>query len=228
MKGIVTAGPAIPATDTPWNLFKTNLIFGYGTLDLMAAIFFGSIVLSIIKSKMSSTASNNLKRLAFVGFIAGIIGIGLLGLVYIGQSFLGAHFGAGLEGLNDGQAFRSIVFTVIGSYGAAIVGSAALLACFSTAIALGAVTAEYLQKDILGNKIGYVPALVIMLLASAPLAIAGLDTVLQLAGGPITFVGYPALIMLTFCNIGYKLFNFKPVKIPVISTFVIALVIYFV
>jgi len=228
IKGFLTAGSPIPATGTPWQLFKINLIRGYGTLDLLAAIFFASIVLEILRDKLGVVTSNNVKRLARIGFKAGIIGVGLLGIVYAGQSFLGAHFGAGLEGLNDGQAFREIVFTIIGKHGAAIVGGASMLACFSTSIALGAVVAEFLQKEIFKNKIGYVPALAAVLLASLPLSVYGLDAILALTGGIITFVGYPALIALTFCNIAYKLFNFKPVKAPVAITFVVALVAYFI
>jgi len=184
--------------------------------------------LGILKDKLGTATANNLRKLTIIGLKAGLIGVGLLGIIYAGQSFLGAHFGTGLGGLNDGQAFREIVFKVIGSYGAAIIGSASMLACFSTAIALGTVIAKYLQREILLNKINYMMALMVVLLATLPLSIYGLDAVLALAGGPITFVGYPALIMLTFCNIAYKLFNFKPVKAPVTITFALALIIYFV
>jgi len=227
-KGLLTAGEALPATDTPLGLFKTNLIRGYGTLDLIGAIFFGFIVINVLCQKLGPNTPSCPRKLAKIGLKAGLIGVGLLALVYIGQSFLGAHFGAGLEGLNDGQAFREIIFRIVGRFGAALVGSASMLACFSTSIALGAVVAEYLQKDISKNKIGYVGSLALVLLATMPLSIWGLDKILALTGGPIVFIGYPALIMLTFCNIGYKLFNFKPVKIPVLITFIIAAIIYYI
>jgi len=229
VKGFITAGAPIAATDTAWGLFRTNVVRGYGTLDLIGAIFFASIVIGILKNKITDKAARtNCKSLAVIGLKAGTIGVGLLALVYIGQSFLGAHFGAGLEGMNDGVAFREIVFKVVGRYGAAIIGSASMFACFSTSIALGAAVAEYLQKDVLKNKIGYVTALAAVLLASLPLSVYGLDTILALTGGPITFIGYPALIALTFCNIGYKLFDFRPVKTPVLITFLIAFITYFV
>lgn len=223
--GFFTAGPTIPATDTPWHLFVRNLIRGYGTLDLMAALFFGTFILNIIKNRLKDM-SCPVKKMAVFGLKAGIIGVGLLGLIYVGQSFLGAHFGAGLTGLNDGEAFRDIIFKVVGRYGAAIVGSASLLACFSTSIALGGVLGRYLQKSLLKNKISYVSALAMVLLASLPLSIYGLNVVLKLTNGPITFIGYPALIMLTFCNIAYKLFHFKPVKTPVIITLLLAFIAY--
>ncbi len=226
--GIITAGPALPASASALTVFKQNLIGGYGTLDLIGAIFFTSIVLGLLKSKVAPEIANNVKKLAFIGLKAGAIGVGLLALVYIGQSFLGAHFGTGIEGLNEGEAFRAIIFKVIGSWGAVIVGSASLLACFSTSIAIGAVVAEYLQKDISGNRLSFPWALAITLLACLPLSVYGLGTILKLTAGPITFIGYTTLIALTFCNIAYKLFNFKPVKTPVAITFIVSTIAYFI
>jgi branched-chain amino acid:cation transporter, LIVCS family len=229
--GIIKAGPAVPASGSAFTVFKKNLIYGYGTLDLIGALFFTSIVLGLLKSKVDTACANNMKKLALVGLKAGAIGVGLLALVYIGQSFLGAHYGIGIEGMNEGmnegEAFRAIIFKVIGSWGAIIVGSASIFACLSTSIAIGAVVAEYVQKDILGNRISFSWALAITLLICLPLSVYGLDTILRLTGGPITYVGYPALIALTFCNIAYKLFNFKPTKLPVALTFIIATIAYF-
>jgi branched-subunit amino acid permease len=48
-----------------------------------------------------------------------------------------------------------------------------------------------------------------------------------LTAGPIIYIGYPILIALTFCNISYKLWDFKPVKIPVLLAFLVALVSFY-
>ena len=65
-----------------------------------------------------------------------------------------------------------------------------------------------------------------MLLACVPLSIYGFGMVIKLTGGPILYIGYPMLITLTFANIAYKWFGFKPVKLPVLVTGVIALASY--
>ncbi len=226
IKGFIGATAPIVVAENPWNLFKLNLIRGYGTLDLLGTIFFASIVVNILKNKMPKSTPINV--LALFGLKAGFIGVGLLGLVYFGQSFLGAYYGAGLEIFNDGQAFRTIVFTIVGSYGAAIVAIAVLMACFSTSIALSAVVGDYFQKSICNNKIGYVTALTVILSASVPLSIYGLDAVLALTGGPITYIGYPILISVTFCNIAYKLVGFKPIKMPVAFVGLVALISYYI
>jgi len=161
-----------------------------------------------------------------VGLKAGIIGTTLLGLVYIGMSFLGAYHGSGLEAVNAGELFREISFRVLGSYGAAVIATAVLMACLSTAIALGAVVGEYAQFKLFRNHISFATSLCLILLACIPLSTIGLDAVLKLTGGPITYIGYPVLITITFCNLGYKLFGFKPIKIPVLTTFIITLLNY--
>ena len=227
IKGILFKGAFVPATAMPFQLFKTNIIKGYETLDLLGTIFFASIVITILKNKCAE-ARGCLKKLAAFGLRAGLIGVGLLGIVYFGMSYLGAFHGHGLAFLNDGQAFREVVFRVIGTYGSFIIATATMMACLSTSIALSAVISEYVQKDIFRNKIGYIAALIIALLASIPLATYGLGTVLAITGGPIVFIGYPVLIALTFCNIAYKLFGFKYVKIPVFATLTIAFAAYYV
>ena len=78
------------------------------------------------------------------------------------------------------------------------------------------------------NKISYVQALLITLFASLPLSTFGLGAVLKLTGGPIVYIGYPIIIALTFCNLAYILFGFKPVKVPVVLTGLLAAILYFI
>jgi LIVCS family branched-chain amino acid:cation transporter len=221
VKGFFTGDISITTTDTPWHIFALSFIRGYETLDLLGGIFFASIVIKILKQ----TSESNLKKLALVGLRSGLLGVALLALVYIGMSYLGAFYGYGLEG-NAGELFREIAYKILGGHGAAIIATAVLMACFSTSIALGAIVAEYTQQVIFAHRIGFVSALVLVMLASLPLSVYGLGTVLQLTGGAITYIGYPVLIVLTLANIAYKLFGFKPIVLPVLITFIISLITY--
>jgi LIVCS family branched-chain amino acid:cation transporter len=76
------------------------------------------------------------------------------------------------------------------------------------------------------KRISYASSLAIVLILCVPMSTAGLDIVIRYTVGMLTFVGYPVLITLTFCNILYKLFGFKPVKIPVFLTFILTLAKY--
>ncbi|KKP25117.1 MAG: hypothetical protein UR12_C0045G0005 [candidate division TM6 bacterium GW2011_GWF2_30_66] len=229
IKGLFTAENFVTTQKTPITLFYKNMIRGYQTLDLLGTLFFASIIIKILRDKFykKSDGKINVKELAVFGLKAGTIGVSLLAIIYIGIGIISAYHGHGLSALRPGIAFKEIVFIVAGTSGAALLAIATLMACLSTSIGLGAVTAEYIQENIFKNKISYTRSLIIIMLASLPLSLFGIRGVLAIAGGPITFIGYPTLIALTICNILYKLFKFKYVKIPVFGTFIITLIYYY-
>ncbi len=225
IKGLLTAQTPIASVVTPLEAFKTNFIRGYETLDLLGGIFFSSIVIHILKNTVGGMVGFNRNRLAVIGLKAGALGVSLLALVYIGMSLLSLYHGHGLAG--SGDLFRALAVNVLGPQGALVIGTAVLMACLSTSIALGAVVGEYFQVVLFNRKVSYALSVAILLLLCIPLSTFGLDYVLQLTGGPLVYIGYPAIIALTFCNIAYKVANFKPVKAPVLATFAIALISYF-
>lgn len=226
IKGFLTGTDMIQLNSTVFSVFKENFWTGYQTLDLLGAIFFSSVILHILKKTYRGNETDS-KKLALIGLQAGLIGISLLALIYIGMSNLGLYHGFGLEAINSGELFREVSFRVLGIYGAAIIATAVIMACLSTAIALAVVVAEFAQNDLFYNKVSYVNSLIIVLLSCVPLSLYGLDTVLRLTGGAITYIGYPILITLTMFNIAYKLFDFKPVKLPVLIVGILSLISYF-
>lgn len=226
IKGIVSAQSAVVSTHTNAQVFLTNLTRGYETLDLIGALFFSSIILIILRANPLNRNKSE-QQLAWLGLQGGLIGISLLALIYIGMSILGVYYGQGLEHINSGELFREISFRILGTHGTLIIATAVLMACLSTAIALAAVIAEYVQHTICNNKVSYIQALLITFASCIPLSTAGLGYVLQLTGGPITFVGYPTLIALTIANAAHKLFGINMVRTPVYVTFFITLVIYY-
>lgn len=221
-KGFFSAIHVVPVTASAATIFGHNLIRGYETLDLLGTIFFCSIVLNILKEKVKGST----KELVLTGLKGGLLGVSLLGIVYIGMSVLGAFHGHGLIA-NAGELFSIISFRIMGTYGAAIIATAVLMACLSTSIALAAVLAEYTEKTVFNNRIGFVTALTLVLAACMPLSTAGLSSVLKLTAGPLVYVGYPCLIVLCLCNIAYKTIGFKPIKLPIALTFVATLISYY-
>lgn len=224
VKGLfMQSSNVIETTQSTISAFKQNFWRGYETLDLLGAIFFSSIILHILKINNKNKSSQSL---AFLGFKAGLLGLTILGVIYVGLGLLGMLHGYGFEHINSGELFKEVSFRVLGTYGAIIISTAVMMACLSTAIALSAVVTEFFQLEVLKGKISYPKALMIFLLSCIPLSLYGLDKVLQLTAGPITYIGYPILITLTILNIFYKLFGFKPVKIPVLIVGLIALISY--
>ncbi|HEV2916289.1 MAG TPA: branched-chain amino acid transport system II carrier protein [Candidatus Babeliales bacterium] len=224
IKGLLSVH-AIAAVDMPLRtIFGINLLRGYETLDLIGSIFFSSIVINMIKSTLKHERQHSL--IAMLCLKAGFIGLGLLSIIYIGMGLLGVYHGTSCMSANSGELFSKVSFCILGSYGALIIATAVLMACLSTAIALGAVIARYINVTVSRGSLSYTAGLLITLLSSIPLSTYGLSTILSLTGGPLVYIGYPVIIAITFCNIAYKLWGMQTIVLPVILTFFIALTTY--
>ncbi len=227
IKGLLWA-PTTPLSTLrePIAAFKKSFILGFGTLDMMAAIFFCSLMLTILTRTMRHELSLNVRQLVWTGFKSGLIALLLLSVIYVGMGYIGAYYAQGMH-LDIYTLFAFISYNLFGTYGTAIMGGIVLMACFSPAVALSAVVAEYVQHRIFKNAVSYAFCLALVLLASVPAATSGFNTVLHLTKGSLTYIGYPVLIAITVCNIAYKLVGFKPIKIPVLLTLIAATASYF-
>lgn len=224
-KGYFSAGSSFTSNYSSWDLLKDNFTRGYETLDLLGAIFFASIVISLLKNIFGKTYTTH--QLALIGCKAGIIGITLLSIVYFGMGMLGMYYGNNLPDLNAGELFREIATLVLGSQGTIIIATAVLMACLSTAIALSAVVAEYAHTTLFCGTVSYTTALALTLASSIPLSIFGLQEILRIAGGPLVYIGYPVIITLAVCNLLHKTAGLISVKIPVALTFITACANYY-
>jgi len=221
IKGMLEPQPFIPSTETGWNVFTNQAVLGYANLDLLGGIFFGSIVLMLLKKTIKNHADYNLKTLALTGMKAGFVGATLLGIVYIGMALLGAFYGTSLVDANPAELFSIISFKVLGRNGALVIATAVAMACFSTIIALATVLAEYIHHEFSNSKISYPSALIGVLGLTTFISCYGLSNIL-LYSSPIINTFHPVIIVLTFLNIAYKTIGFKPVKLPVLLTLILA------
>jgi branched-chain amino acid:cation transporter, LIVCS family len=226
IQGLRLCPTVIAATPTisPSDLFIKTFLLGYGTLDLIASIFFSSAI-GLLLQKMYPSISTK-EKVWYVIFCGGT-GIFLLAIVYLGLSLIGMLHGGNLLLCNAGDLFRSVTLFLLGTTGSFMVGISVFFACISTVIALAVILAEYTKAVVCNNQVSYTTALLLVLASSIPLSIFGLETVLSLAAGPLLYIGYPTLITLTICNILYKTINFKPVKIPVLFVFLASAYLYF-
>lgn len=228
LAGIFSGLPAMDVVTPIRELFATGIKYGFGTLDLLGTIFFGSIVVKMLRADAASCDTNSdalcldmRQRIRFAGF-AGIGASLLLGLVYTGMNFLGAFHGQGLEHLNEGQLFSAISFKILGSYGAALIGFTVFLACFTTTVALTAVVADYVTTTLLNNKVKYVHVLLGVLAVCLIPASLGLSTIMKFSM-PLIVTMYPVLIVIALCNALYKLCGFTMIKLPVLITFILVI-----
>jgi LIVCS family branched-chain amino acid:cation transporter len=176
--------------------FWNGLTEGYNTMDLLAAFFFAPIVIS---SLGDSDKDQNLNHFVFT---ASVIGGSLLAVVYIGFCYLAYLYAPQLAGVANDQLLGAIAILILGPYAGIIVGLTVTFACLTTAIALIAAFASFIEKEIFRGKVGYVPILIVSLLVTFLVTTLEFQGIARLLN-PVLKVCYPALILLTF----YNLFN---------------------
>ncbi|MFC6277390.1 branched-chain amino acid transport system II carrier protein [Psittacicella hinzii] len=175
--------------------FWKGAIDGYGTLDALASVIFGGIVISALRPNQATPMTVVRRNVIQAGFIACF----LLGVIYFGLGYLGnnavsaeKHSGAALLTFAATKAFGSA-----GNYIFAII---VFLACLTTAIGLLKAVSNYSHNifDLFSEK-GW---LVIYTLSSAVISIQGLDSVIK-TSVPFIYFTYPltiALVIVTLFN----------------------------
>jgi LIVCS family branched-chain amino acid:cation transporter len=219
--------PETPATThNELAVFLKGLKDGYQTMDLLATFFFCSVVLDCLRKNFDVSSSANYKQLIGITLKACCIGAGLLAMIYIGFSYVAAAYSGSLGNVSAEDLISSIAIQILGPYAGLIVSFTVTLACLTTAVALTTVFAEFIHKDLSKNRISYLAALLISLAITYAISTLNFTGIITLLA-PILQLCYPALIVLCCLNILYKLFEFQPVKIPVLIAFVGSLVAYF-
>lgn len=220
--GLFSGSAPEPVSESAWDLFGKAFTYGYGTLDVLGAIFFGAIIVHLLTKYVAADERLSIKDAMAVTAVSAIFAGVLLGAVYLGMTLLGAYHGQGLGMLDEGEIFSEVAFRVLGSLGAAFIGASVFLACFTTNVSLAAVLGEYVQ-DMSGKRLSYAQSVAAVVAVCAYIASLGLKNILVYSMPFIMFI-YPLIIVITLCNLAYKMFGFKPIVVPVALTTAILLV----
>lgn len=226
IKGLITTS-ALPVSFEPsFSVFLKGLNEGYQTMDLLGAFFFSSVVVAGLRKDIDTSDPASSKKIIRLAIQASIIGASLLALIYIGFSFVAAYHSENIKDIPQDLLIGTIAINILGPYAGFVACIAVALACLTTAIALAAVSAEYIHKDLTFNKVSYPISLLITLIISyyvSTLNFTGI--VLMLA--PILQIIYPSLIVLSILNLLYKVYHFKTVKSIFFSVLILSLLLYF-
>lgn len=195
-------GEFLAATEqTSWKAFSTGFFQGYQTMDLLAAFFFSNFVIKHLYNHAQHLTERTLFQ---VFFKAALVGATILSAIYLALVMMGWLHAFTLVDIPPQELLGAIALASLGPLAAPSVCLAIVFACLTTAIVLASLFADFLKKEVcqekIGNKLALVITLVIGFLVSN-LDFAGIASFL----GPILEVSYPALIALTFFNIGKKL-----------------------
>lgn len=223
--GIMAVPDMQTVHQTNSSMFLHGLKEGYNTMDLLAAFFFSSTILNILRMslKENKSATGDYINIALK---ASVVGAFLLAAIYVGFSYLAAFHGSHLASQGKDELLGAITMRIAGPYAGILVCMTIALACLTTAIALISAFTDFMQTEVFKEKISYELLLIASLLLTFFVSTFEF-TAISAFLGPILQICYPGLIVLTFLNIAYCLKNVKPIKLPVFSTFAVSAYGYF-
>lgn len=226
-KGIFEPKAMGSIQQTTSQVFLNGLLTGYQMMDLLAAFFFATTIISCMK--MQGDAQGIGVRVLSQSLIypAILLAASLLGIIYIGFSYVGAFQSAHFQGVSQGSLLGAVGIHVLGKEMGILMGVAFALACLTTIITLVSVFSDFIYKECFYEKIPYPVCILITLIAAFFCSNLGFEGICRLIS-PLLNICYPALICLTVCNILHKLYGIKWVKLPVLLVFVSSLGFYFV
>ncbi len=227
IKGLLTPSAELVSGLPAGDAFFHGLKEGYQTMDLLGAFFFSTVVITCLKQEKTLSEGRHYRTIIKLALKASCIGAFLLAISYIGFCLVAAKLSPSLLDVRQDRLLGTIALEVLGPYAGIVASIAVALACLTTAIALSNVFAEFLHHEIFRGKVGYAPSLVVTLLITFVMSTLEFNGIVKFLG-PILSVCYPALIVLSLVNICYKLYDFKPVKTPVLIAFVLTVVFMYI
>lgn len=180
--------------------FTAGFLEGYLTMDTIAALAFGIIVVNAFKQKNLLNRKQLVNETAKASLIAGL---GLT-LVYVTVGLLGAKMASEGTFENGGAILTESAKVLFGSYGMVLLGVIVTLACFTTAVGLVAACSQYFSK--LMPAVSYRAFATIITLVSFMFANLGLSQIITISV-PVLIVLYPITIVLVAASLLDKFFN---------------------
>ncbi len=191
---------------TPSETYMNNALFkgitdGYSTMDAMAALLFGSVIINAIRKKGITDSGIQTKLTIKAGMIAGFC----LAIIYVMLSHLGASSQSLLQSAgNGGEILTAVTNHLFGNVGTLILGIIFILACLTTTVGLIASCGEYFSKVV--PKLSYFSWTAILCLISMILANLGLNQII-LFSSPILTAIYPLTIVIILLSFSHKYFK---------------------
>lgn len=191
VKGVLAPIGPVPDRVPVDNVPVTGIEAGYQTMDVLAAVIFGIIILKSARDKGYTDPKAQARVVAGAGLVAGAA----LLVVYLGLTYLGVTTSRFFD-LSVLRTFLvvSIVRNLMGNAGIVLFSIVVALACVTTAVALVSSAASYFSK-LSGGRLRYTWLVVAICLFSAAAANLGLDQIVSIAA-PILSIVYPPTLVL--------------------------------
>lgn len=208
----------MPSAEYADHGFIKGMLEGYNTMDALASLAFGIILIESIKRLGVKDAS----KISLTTMKAGIITVVLMAVIYILITYVGAQSVESISVLGDGGTiFYYVSHHYFGAIGSLILGITITFACLKTAIGLITACGETFS-EILPFKISYKAYAIGFCVFSFAIANVGLEKLIAISVPVLIFL-YPITIALIALCIAGPLYNFsKKIMLPTIVMTVIA------
>lgn len=190
-----------PVGDYVNQAFMTGFKEGYNTMDALASLAFGIVVINAIKGQgITST-----KEIAKATWKSGIFAMALMMLIYGFITFMGATSVKVVGSLeNGGLIFAAVAKHYFGSFGGVLLAIIIVLACLKTSIGLITSCSEFFHEVF--PQISYKWFVFILCFVSFVIANFGLNNIIQFAIPVLMFL-YPLAIVLILLTLMAPLFK---------------------
>ncbi|TMN22062.1 branched-chain amino acid transport system II carrier protein [Lentibacillus cibarius] len=171
----------------------TGFVEGYLTMDAIAALAFGIIVVNAFKDRGITSREALIQSTLKAGLVAGI---GLVS-VYASIGWIGTRLGATGSFSNGGDILSSAANMMFGNFGAILLGIIVALACLTTSVGLVVACGQFFHRL---TDFSYHWIVALVTIVSYLIANQGLNTIISVSVPVLTFL-YPiaiVLILLTF------------------------------
>jgi branched-chain amino acid:cation transporter, LIVCS family len=180
---------AAPSAGYESTAFFKGFVEGFLTMDAMAALVVGSVVVIAVKQFGITKPSTISKYVIISGFIAAAG----LSLIYFGLTYIGATSASLGQADNGGVILTNVVSHLFGEIGLVLLAITIAVACLSTSVGLICACGEYFEK--IFPRITYKQWVLYICLFSFGISNLGLDSLISLSL-PVLKIIYPVVIIL--------------------------------
>lgn len=183
------------------NAFGEGFKQGYLTMDFLAALIFGIVIIQALKGKNVTEKSTVVKTTIFAAFVAAIG----LALVYLSLGYIGSSSFKTIGASEDGaQIITEAAYVLYGQFGNILLTAVIVLACLTTSIGLLTAASEYFHKVI--PALSYKKWVWVFAIFTTFIANIGLQQLITFSL-PVLFFIYPPAIILMLLTLASKWFG---------------------
>ncbi len=210
-----------PLTPYAENSFLSGFLEGYNTMDALASLAFGVIIIDAVKK----TGIKTPKKIAGATVKAGVFCAAAMGVIYTALAFVGAQSRGGLEQAPDGGTLLyQVAVYYFDKAGGFLLAAIVTVACLKTSIGL-VTSCSTAFMELFPGKMKYQTWAVLFSMVSFAFANFGLNQIIQYSIPVLMFL-YPLTITLIIMGLCSQKLKNKQLVLKLVTGFTVAAALF--